>query len=474
MAQDNPFYAFIKRYQRDPAGFVRECLGVQPESYQVEILEAINRHELRISVRSSHGVGKTATIAWAMIHTLIFECGEGVKIICTAPSSGTLFDGLMAEVKTWITRLDESLQSLFEVTTDHIRMAAMPHEAFISARTSSRDSPEALAGIHAARVLIIADEASGIHEEVFRAAGGSMSTHNATTVLIGNPTRNSGLFFDSHHTLSDMWLTFHVSAFQSKMVSQDFIDSYRKQYGETSNEYRIRVLGEFPLDDGHSYIPRNLVEDAMARTRQVSRLTPEVWGLDVARFGGDRTCLARRQGVVVHEVMSWDRRDLMATVGLVKNLWDNTPEDRRPLEIMVDEIGMGSGVLDRLIEMDLPAVGVNVAESSGSMGTGNRLRDELWYRLKEALMTHKLCLPFNQQLLAEQTAPMATYTSNGKLKIESKDEMKRRGLRSPDIADAVNLTFASNASPLEVITGGARARGYYRRGSLKRNLHAVV
>lgn len=472
---DNPFVQFLRKYRGRPGLFVKEVLSATPLKWQNELLEEICvKRTRRLSVRSGHGVGKTTALAWAMLHTLMFN-GE-TKIIATAPAAGTLFDGLMAEVKMWITHLPDYLQELFDTTTDHIRIKSMPTEAFISARTSSTDKPEALAGIHAKRVLLVVDEASGVPEAVFKAAAGSMSTSNATTVLIGNPTRNSGYFFDTHHVLKDWWKTMHESCVRNPNVDPDFIDSIKRQYGEDSNEYRIRVLGEFPLDDGSSYIARHMVDEAMERYMEVSEETPEVWGLDVARGGNDRTALARRRGPVVSEVNAWAGKDLMGTVGVVKNLWDITEDKRKPLAIYVDSIGLGAGVADRLIELGLPAVAVNVSETSGMLGHGMRMRDELWYRGKIALIEHGLVLPYDEELASELSTPQAEYMSNGLLKVEGKKDMKRRGFKSPDKADAVLLTLYSNDSPYDTVTTKQHGRhnAYNPRGKLKRNIRAVV
>lgn len=417
----------------------------------------------------------TTGLAWAMIHTLVFtgEC----KVICTAPAAGTLFDGLMAEVKKWIAELPDFLKELFDTTTEHVRLKSMPTACFISARTSSVDKPEALAGIHAPRVLLVVDEASGVPEAVFKAAAGSMSTANATTVLIGNPTRNSGYFFDTHHKLREMWHCMHVSCLGNRNVDPDFIAQIKKQYGEDSNEYRIRVLGEFPRDDGESYLARDSIERAMARTFEVPDDMPEVWGLDVARTGGDRVALARRKGPVVPDVLAWSGRDLMGTVGVVKAFWDEIPPEQRPVEILVDAIGMGAGVADRLVELGLPAIAVNVSETSGPLGQGARMRDDLWVRMKLALNEDALALVYDEELANELATPRGEYLSNGRVKIEGKREMRRRGYPSPDKADAVLLTLYSNASPLDLISTApnSRSAGYRRRrGPIRRNLNVVV
>lgn len=469
----NPFAEFVAKYAHDPVRFVKEVWCATPSEWQSELLESVCKiKRRRVSVRSGHGVGKTTALSWAMIHTQIFhvEC----KVICTAPAAGTLFDGLMAEVKKWLNELPPFLQELFDYTTEHVRLKSAPTANFISARTSSTDKPEALAGIHSARVLLVVDEASGVPEAVFKASAGSMSTTNATTVLIGNPTRNSGYFFETHHALKDLWFTMHVSCIGNPNVDPDFIEGIKRQYGEDSNEYRIRVLGEFPVDDGSSFIARDTVTAAMEREFSVPDEMNEVWGLDVARTGGDRVALARRKGPVFPEVLAWKGKDLMATVGVVVALWNETPIDQRPVEILVDAIGMGAGVADRLLELGLPAVAVNVSETTGPMGQGARLRDELWYRMKVALLDAALSLPYDEELASELSTPTAEYLSNGRVKIEGKREMKRRGFASPDKADAVMLTLYSSASPYDTVTTSTVHNRFRARGSLKRNIQATV
>lgn len=471
------FDAFLERYRNDPVGFAKNVLRIDPMEWQGTLLTKVNKHRRRIAVRSGHGVGKTTGVSIAMIHTLVFE-GPSVKVVCTAPSSNTLIDGLMAEVKTLIRRMPEALQELFDITSDHIRLRAMPDEAFLSARTSTADKPEALAGIHAARVLIVVDEASGVPEPVFNAAKGSMSTPNATTILIGNPTRTVGTFFECFHGDIERWDTMHVSCIGNPNVHQDFIDDMLAKYGPNDPEYHIRVLGNFPPSGTESYIGREIVDAAMARVLEVSPKTAEVWGLDVARYGADGCTLAKRKGPIVTEVKKWRGKNLMETVGIVYHEYMVTPEELQPAEILVDEIGMGAGVVDRLVELGLPAVGVNVAETSGDMGKGVRLRDDLWYRGKDLLLENKLQLPKGDEDLAKAlTTPTFDYQSNGKLKIEGKKEIKRRGYESPDAADAVLLTLASTESPWDQLGGGRRGhkvRDYYGSGQMSVNLSHVT
>jgi len=264
----------------------------------------------RISVRAGHGVGKTTGCSWAIIIFALTRYPQ--KTIMTAPTASQLFDALFAELKMWVNKLPPALRDLFEVFADRVILKSAPESSFISARTSSAERPEALAGVHSENVLLVVDEASAIPEAVYEAAAGSMSGHSATTILISNPTRNSGLFYKTHHELASDWYRLHVSCLNNPLVSADFIKQIKATYGDTSNAYRIRVLGEFALADDDTLIPADLVDSAF--DRDVSAGNEEmVYGLDVARYGTDRTALCKRRGNVVVDVKSSGGLDLMQT-----------------------------------------------------------------------------------------------------------------------------------------------------------------
>ena len=410
-------------------------------------MEAVARGERRISVRSGHGVGKSTSVSWLAIWYLITR--YHTKIVLTAPTSAQLYDALFAEIKRWVKELPEPLQTLLEVKAERIELKSSPTENFISARTSRAEQPEALQGIHADNVMLIADEASGVPEQVFEAAAGSMSGHNAVTILLGNPVRSSGFFYDTHTRLSNEWWTRKVSCTDSKRVSEAYVNEMKSRYGEESNAYRIRVLGEFPKGDDDTVIPMSLLESAKQRDVAVSQFAPVVWGLDVARFGSDCSALCKRQGnAVIEPVRVWKALDLMQLCGAIVSEYESLEERHRPVEILVDSIGLGAGVVDRLRELNLPARGINVSESPAMGNTYRNLRAELWYKTKAWLEKLDCRLPNDQRLITELATVRYKFTSNGKLQIESKEDIRKRGLPSPDVADAFVLTFASDAATI--------------------------
>jgi len=464
-APRNFFEEFVAAYGNDPVLFVEEMLGAQPFDYQAEFLRAL-LDERKMSVKSGHGTGKSTTASWAMLWFMLlrYPC----KVVVTAPTSSQLFDAMFAELKRWINELPKELQQLLNVKSDRVELVSAPAEAFISCRTARAETPEALAGVHSDNVLLIIDEASGVPEQVYEAAAGSMSGHNATTLMLSNPTRSSGTFFESHNRMAHSWWTRTWSCKDSPLVSHEFVDEMELRYGPESNAYRVRVLGEFPLSDDNTIIPYHLVEAAQNRDVVVSDEATVVWGLDVARFGSDATALCKRQGPIVTELRSWRGLDLMQTTGRIVAEYEALAPSKRPAEILVDSIGVGSGVVDRLQELGVPVRGVNVAESPSMGDTYMNLRSELWFKCKAWLEDRSCKLPKDDQLIAELTAIRYSFTSSGKMKAESKDEMRKRGLGSPDLADALCLTMASDAAT--ALSGAFKTW----RGELKRNLLGIA
>ena len=468
--KENPFVSFLQRYRGNPVAFVRQVLGEAPDVWQAEMLAAVAGGERKISIRSGHGVGKSTAAAWVMLHYVLtrYPC----KVVVTAPTSSQLYDALMAELKRWIKALPAPLRELLEVKSDRVELRASATEAFISARTSRSEQPEALQGVHSEHVLLIADEASGVAEQVFEAAAGSMSGHSATTILLGNPIRNSGFFYETHHRLRAEWWTRRVSCIDSPRVSDAYVAEMAARYGEDSNAYRTRCLGEWPRADDDTIISMELLESALHRDVAPVESEPTVWGLDVSRFGGDRTALCKRKGnTLLEPVRVFDAMDLMQLTGRIVAEYDGLDFEDRPEEILVDSIGLGAGVVDRLSEIGkkngLNARGINVSESPALGQTYRNLRAELWYKARAWLEARDCKLANDEHLVAELATVRYKYTSSGKIQVESKDEMKRRGLRSPDLADAFVLTFASTAA--SALHGASTAWSQ----SLKRNIPRI-
>lgn len=393
----------------------------------------------RHSVRAGHGVGKGVVLA---ILALWFPLTHhDSKCVLTGNSQDQLRDNNWPEIRKWHAKLPQALGEQIQIDEERLYVKAKPEMAFVVRRTASKNNPEALQGIHAKFVLYLVDEASGIDDIVFEVAQGSMSTAGAISCLFSNPTRNSGFFFDTHNKLRNRWRTWRVNCEdvpRARGHIQDVIDSY----GRDSNKYRVRVLGEFPTADDDVVIPLGIMEAARTRDVETSSVLP-YWGVDVGRFGEDSSALAKRKGNrLLEPVKEWHGKDTMQLVGLIHAEWKLTSEPLRPAKIFVDVIGIGSGVVDRLRELDLPVQGVNVSESASSDERFFRQRDELWWRGREWFQALDCAIPNDEALIAELSAPTYDYASNGKIVVESKKDMKKRQIKSPNKADAFLLTMA--------------------------------
>ena len=480
MTNPTTFADWVARYQPNPVLFVKEVLAADPDDWQEIALNAYRDGVRLITIKSAHGPGKTVVESWCAIHQIL--CWYPQKVVATAPTSSQLFDALASECKAWINRLPPAIRDLLEVKSDRIELKADPNGSFISFRTSRAENPEAMQGVHSDKVLLLADEASAIPEPVFEASVGSMSGKNATTILASNPTRSSGTFFDSHTKNADQWFTIHVcadipeaapSAYKSKRVTPEFVEYIAAQYGRDSNAFRVRVLGEFPRSDLDTLIPFELVDGARRRNVQMVPNAKMVWGVDVGgrTDSGDRSSLCKRQGNIVPcAVQSRQGLELMQVCGWIHNEYEQTHPSARPIEILVDSIGIGAGVASRLRELGLPAQSVNVSELPSSKQEYNRLRDEIWGRALEWFRARDCSFPDDEPTISELLSVRADYNSSNKLVIESKKAMRKRTKKSPDLADAFVLTFAGNAG---LFNSGYSPSSPWNQ-PIKRNISGIV
>lgn len=421
-------------WRANPSLFVQQVFNAQPEPWQSRALAEIVRQD-KISIRSGHGVGKSTFLAWLILWFL--STHANAKVPVTAPTAHQLNDVLWAELGKWHRKMPAALREQFDYRADRIAVGS----SFAVARTARKENPEALQGFHADNLLFVIDEASGVEEVIFEVSEGALSSPGAKVVMCANPTRVSGYFHDSHNRMRSRWHTMRVQCSESSRVSPQYIADMAAKYGEDSDVYRVRVLGDFPVSDSDSVIPLDLIEAAANRDVEPKRTLMPVWGLDVARFGNCRTALVKRWGNHITEVKTWRKRDTMEVAGLIMQEYEDATSDMRPAAICVDSIGVGAGVADRLREMELPVIAVNVGESPSGVGRYLNLRAELWWRAREWLEDRDTRIN-SEELCAELSIVKQKITSSGKIQIESKDEMLKRGVDSPDVADAFVLTFA--------------------------------
>lgn len=437
-----------------------------PRKWQAEILESIGTHiarnerldmpeMFRQAVASGRGIGKSALVAW-LVHWMLSTRLGGTTIV-TANTEQQLRSRTWPEIGKWLTLSING--HWFDRTATAIKPAPWFQSAlerdlnidcgyyYAQSQLWSEENPDAFAGIHStAGVQLIMDEASGIPDAIYTVSEGFFTepTKNRFWFSFSNPRRNSGPFFESFHSAAAFWNTRQIDSRDVEGTDKAVFENMIEQYGVDSATVRVEVMGQFPRTDDATVISPELVRSAMNRDVALAASEPIVWGLDVARQGSDKSALAKRQGNTVLEVKTFGDMDLMELCGAIQVEYDACSAMSRPDEVCIDVIGLGAGVYDRLRELgEVPVVGVNVAEAASVKGTYLNLRAELWFAIRDWLMRRDCRLPQDEQLYAELIAPQYDFNSAGKIRLESKEKMRRRGVKSPDRADALALTFAS-------------------------------
>lgn len=431
----------IKEFWNDRLGFVKHIIGAESTSQQVDALTALDNNDF-VVIKSGINTGKSTMMAWMILHYMC--CRPAPKVICTSPSKDQLRNVLWPELLKWHNHMNKLFSSQFVwrkesyVHKDH-------EEWFAVARTATKDNPEAMQGMHATHIFRVMDEGSGIPEEVFEVLEGATGTKETKELLCGNPTRLEGTFHDAFNKSKEFYKRFTWSSLDSSIAPKRIIERIRNKYGEDSNMWRVRVLGQFPLRDGDSYIPYDWAMDALTREIPPQKDMPKVFGCDIGRYGSDASCIAIRQGDEFLPYHILRNKSTMETAAYIAYL----ANQQKPVAIFVDSIGVGGGVVDRLEELGFPVIGVNVAESPAFDGQKyKRLRDELWGQVRDWFEARRGKIWDNQDndLVGELTSVKYRIISNGKIQVETKDEMKKRGLESPNFADAFCLTFAQPVS----------------------------
>jgi hypothetical protein len=463
-----------------------------PRRWQEKILRDVGNHirknetmdlpeMYRLAVASGRGIGKSALVAWIILWFLSTRLGG--TVVVSANTEAQLRTRTWSELSKWVTLLLNS--HWFVKTATSLKPAPWFEELLIGdlkidtgyyyaiASLWSEENSDAYAGVHSsAGVCLIFDEASGIPASIYSVSEGFFTepTKNRFWFSFSNPRRNTGPFYDSFHSKRSFWNTEQIDSRDVEETDKQLFQKMLEQYGEDSTVARVEVLGQFPNVDDDTVIPIELARAAVDRDVSLTASEPIIYGVDVARYGIDQSALCIRQGNTVFEIKTFKSMDLMQLCGAIKNIYDSATEINKPSEILVDVIGLGSGVVDRLAEQGLPVRGINVAESPASKKNYLNLRAELWFSIKDWLTRRDCRLPNDDELIAELVSPMYSYTSSGKIKIEAKEAMKKRGIKSPDKADALALTMASSAASFG---GNFSSMGYTFRKPIRSKIIRV-
>lgn len=424
------FKLLAKRYFNHPELFVKETFKATPTEQQSLVLTSLAK-DRKVSVRAGHGVGKSTLASWAIYWFLLTR--PYPKIICTAPTFHQLHDVLWAEAASWRQK-SKLIQDCFEWQQRRIHAKWSPNNWWAAARTATKG--ESLTGRHAGHFMLVVDEASGIEDPIYEAAEGMLTSANTYVLMIGNPTKNAGYFYDSHNKDKNAWSTHNLSSRNSPLVDKRYVEDMEARYGFNSNTFRVRVLGEFPYDEEDTLIPFGWVEESKGRDTVISENEALVFGVDVGA-GGDKSVILHRRGSKVEKITTHNTKNTMELVGWIAK----EAAEFRPAAIFIDPIGVGKGAYDRLAELDFNVFPVDV-RTKARKPKFRRLRDELWWATREHFEKGLISLPEDaDQLIKELSNIKYKVESDGSIKIESKSEMRRRNLGSPDEADALCMTY---------------------------------
>ncbi len=456
----------IGSFARNPLGFVRyafrwgtgELQGFSgPDTWQREVLEEIGAALssgagkddapgtamliVREAVASGHGVGKSALVAWIVLWAMC-TCVDA-KGVVTANTEAQLRTKTWAELAKWH-RLC-LCGHWFECTATALISRAPGHEKTwrCDMVAWSERNTEAFAGLHnkGRRVLLVFDEASAVPDVLWEVAEGAQTDEDTEIIwcAFGNPTRNTGRFRECFGRFRHRWHCRQVDSRTAAMTNKEQLSQWVQDYGEDSDFVRVRVRGEFPRAGDVQFIPSDVVH--AARGRQVSKdhyeFAPKILGVDVARFGSDQSVICRRQGLMVFDQHKLRGVDTVTLSGIIAGICREWQADR----VFVDGVGVGAGVVDCLNRVhDIPATDAVSSAAPFNKARFLNRRAEMWSEMRDWLAKGG-ALPDDPELAEHLTGLEYQINASGKLQLESKDSLKKRGLASPDCADALALTF---------------------------------
>lgn len=420
----------------------------------------------RLAVASGRGIGKSALVSWIILWFLSTRIGS--TTVVSANSEAQLRSVTWSELTKWSAMAINS--HWFETSATKLTPAKWLAESverdlnkgtrywYCEGRLWSEERPDSFAGIHNHDgVMLIFDEASGIPDAIWSVSNGffTENTPNRFWCAFSNPRRNNGTFYECFNSKRDFWSTRVIDARTVEGTDKNLYDQIIAEYGEDSYQAAVEVRGAFPSAGDDQFIGSSLVDAAMNREKWNDPTAPIIIGVDPARFGADSTVIAVRQGRDIIALKKHKGADTMEVVGHVITAIENY----QPALVVVDEGGLGAGVVDRLKEQRYKIKPVNFGASSKNRAAFGNKRSEMWNDMRLWLQTASI--PKDKFLKADLIGPMAKPDSSGRIFLESKKDMKARGLASPDAADAIAVTFAYPVAHREARTVDNRPRMSY-------------
>lgn len=454
----------LRRWKRDPASMVRELFRAEPDHWQLDLLGAWASRQpehVRIAMKAAKGPGKTAGLAWVGWNFLLCYGDEDdhPKGACTSITKKNLEDNLWTEFAKWQNR-SPLLQETFTWTKERIFAKDHPETWWLSKRTWAKDADaqaqsDTLAGLHGKYIAFFCDESGGYPRAIMATAEAALANAEidqgfAKIVQAGNPTSLDGPLYDACARHRGKWYLITITGDpdnpkRAKRIGLEWAKSQIEMYGRENPWVLVNVFGEFPPASLNALLGPDEVEAAMHRhlRKEDYSWAQRRLGIDVARFGDDRTVLWGRQGLHAATrpvVLRQERTTAIAARALLAHRrW-------KPELIFVDDTGhWGHGVIDNLMAARVPGVlGIQFHGGAIDKRYKNR-RAEMWLTMAEWVRRGG-ALPYMPEIVPEFTEPTYTFV-NGVFQLEEKGQIKDRLGYSPDFADALALTFALPDKP---------------------------
>lgn len=460
---------FLLKCKEDPVFFCEKILGVELWEKQKEILYSMRDNANTIAVSCNAG-GKTFVSACGVLWFV--STHKDSIVLTSAPTWRQVTSVLWAE----ITKLYYNAKFPIggELTTGKLQLGP---KWFALGLPSSEEVR--FQGYHAEDILIVFDEAAGIEPHIYTAAQGNLTSQNSRLLLIGNPTSPTGMFYE--YSKNPNWNRIHISAFDSPaitnpqkypfLVNQKWIEDRAIEWGTTSPMYISRVLGEFPVESEETLVPLSWLDAAVKRYETRSNkdilVSEHIYlGVDVARYGSDKSVCASYQPNKILPLKKLQGKDTVAVKHMVNQ--EALSAASKLVQITVDDTGVGGGVTDNLRAQMMPVIGINFNQKAQNRRFFRNARCEMMWNVREVMRAGEIALPPDDELinqLASIRYKMDQATNF--IEIESKEEMKARGLKSPDSAWAVALALwgakRMKTSP------SIRPTGAYRNQDDRRN-----
>lgn len=430
----------LARWKNDPVAFALEALGTNVSDDQALLIRAPVDH-IRSACRSGQKTGKSTGLAIVALHWSLTR--PRGRVVLTAPAYHQIRNILWPEVGRLYRQARIPIGGTLH--KDPASGLELPGERGIIC--VSTDKPERIAGLSGANILFLIDEGSGYPDPLWEPILGNMAG-GGRLLTTGNPTRTSGPFYDAFSS-PEFWHLIHLSSENTPnviagkvvipgMAERQWVEDRKREWGEESAAYQVRVKGNFPTQAENAVVPLSAAQAAQERKTDPGT-AKLVLGVDVARFGDDESVIQPRRGQHAPDATAIQGMDLMQLAGRVGAVVDELRIGTEPVRVQIDEIGVGAGLVDILKSQrpDLQVVGVNVAEKATAEGY-SKLRDQLWFGCSDWLKEGG-SISDDPKLFSELVAPTYSFDAQGRRKVESKDDIKKRLKRSPDRADALCL-----------------------------------